>query len=215
MAHVFDSGLAGAQGTLIREALADALAELRKQPPASKYVVSIVQLPAPLIGPEAEELLRRMVHGYPAVAIALGDRSYQASGPGVTEWQGTQRVHVYLASAHTRGLVDGRTMIDAVAQARDDADPGLDVLAEHVFERLAGLSLAAARGGHLVPISAETAFVDADRTVLELTFDVDLAATVNPDRAVTEVLTDMHTTHTETEAGEPADLEATSELEEP
>ena len=216
MAHTFDSGLEKPQRTLVREQIVTALADLRFAAAEPKYLRAIKHLPATLIGEGAEDFLKRAVNGQmPAVAIAIGERKFNSGGNDNLEWAGAASVHIYIVTAHQRDVVDGRTVADVVALADDTADPGLDVIAEHVFERLAGLPLTDANGGCLRPVSEEPLFVDLDRTVFEQVYAVELQTDVNPNRHLTEVAEDIETEHEEDDAGDLPDLTTLTELDPP
>ncbi len=213
MAHTFDSGKALAQRTLVRRGAVAALAELRRQSPGTKYLAAVVELPAPLVGEAALEFLKAALGTQlPAVAIACGPRSFAPNGTANREWRGSLQVHVYVCTAHARGLVDGRTAADVVALADDTADPGLDTMAEHVFERLTGLHLPAANAAELRPVSEDIAFVDQDLTVFEQVYSVEVFTDVNPKRSLTQVATDLDTTHTDSVAGDPSAIRTVTEL---
>jgi hypothetical protein len=215
MTHAFDSDLAKPQRTLVRDGVVAALEGLRRP---TLYLAAVVLLPAPIrAGQQHEEaFLREAVSGQtPAVAIALGGRDFESVGTDNIEWTGDLDVHVYCCTTHARGLVAGRTAADVVADADATADPGLETIGEHVFERLAGLPLTAANAAELRPVREEYTFVDADMTVVEQVYKVTVNTDVDPARARTQLALEVDATHTEAAAGDPADREALSELDPP
>jgi hypothetical protein len=217
VAHVFDSGLPGPQRTLVRDAVVAALVDLllpAMHASGKKYLTQIVGLPAAVkFGSDDEAFLRELINGQsPSVLVALGKRRFEADGTDNVEWRGELRVHVYVASSHSRGLVTGRLAADVVALADDHADPGVEVIGEHVFERLSGLPLDTARGSALRPDDEDLAYVGMDWTVLEQTYDVLLDTNVDPNRALTQKALDVFTTHKQPDVGDDADVEADTEL---
>lgn len=211
MAHAFDSGLARPQRTLVRDAVIAGLADLRRA--AGGYLADVVPLAVPLVFNDGEEALHFLdvVRGRsPVAGVALGARDYGAHGTGATQWRGELEVVVYLASSATRGHV-ARVAGDVVSDASDQAEPGLEVIAAHVFERLAGRYFDESTGGILRPQRERLAYFGADYTVIEQTYQLELVTDVNPGRDLVQVLEDIRAAHTETTA-DPYELPAVTEI---
>lgn len=214
--HTFDTGLPKPQRTLIREALVRRLAPLLKA--AGGYLHGIAELPRPLrsIAPETEDntILFRVLNGRaPAVAIALGKRTHESSGTLATEGRGTIEVFLYVASQHNRGLVDGRLAADVVSFGSASsvpvvapnklADPGIEVMLEHVEQMLLGHSLEDEDGDELATIG-ELRETDEDEldtfedvTVWQQRYEIAVDRIINPARDVTQLLLSIQGNHTE------------------
>jgi hypothetical protein len=223
VAHEFDSGLTLPQRRKIREAIVARLREdleLATLPGSTGdlYVAAVVELAAPYRQGDGdlEEMLKEAAAGRsPMIAVALGARSFAASNTDERSWRGPLQVHVYVLSSHRGGLLTRVRGGDAAAEASNAADPGLETAMEHVFERLAGFAPPDCLAAELRPQSEDFPYVADDFTVAEIVFEVAVQTNVNPKRARTQVAVDILTTHSETEAGDPADLDALSTLEEP
>jgi hypothetical protein len=226
MAHRFDSGLARAQRRLIREAIIDQLEQLiiATKPAANadgaaedKFVVAVLPLAAPIQfdGATLEgHLLETLQGATPAILVALGNRRYDSAGTDARQWRGALDVHVYCVTHHARSLVD-RLAGDVVSDANDAADPGLEVLLDHVFTRLAGHPLTEQRAGELRPVSEELVYTGDDYTVAEVRFTANVTSNVNKDRDRTVLVEVIKATHTDVVAGDPSDVVAESELSAP
>ena len=103
---------------------------------------------------------------------------------------------------------------DVVSAASDQADPGLEVMAEQVFDRLAGRYFDSATGGILRPTSERIAAFTEQYTVIEQVYQLDLVTDVNPGRDLLEVLESIRAAHTDTTA-DPYELAAVTEVPAP
>ncbi len=227
MSHRHDSGLTRAQRSLIREAIVAQLAQLivatkpeanAEGAPEDKFVVAVRALPQPvrLEGDSVDEhVLDALQGGSPAICVALGNRRFESSGSDGRQWLGELDVHVYAVSSHARGMVDGRLAGDTVADGDSTKDPGLEVLCEHIFERLAGWPLTAARADELRAVREEFLWVGDDFTVVEILFTTRVTTNVNPNRDRTVLVEVIETTHTDAAAGDPSDVVAETELNAP
>lgn len=222
MAHVFDTGFERPQRRLIREAIVAQLGQLRVPTlPGSTsdlYVVAVVELAAPIKfgdGDLEEHFKEAMGGRSPAIAVALGERRFAPTNTDERRWRGDLDVHVYVSSSHSRGLVERLRGGDAAAEASNNADPGLEVAMEHVFERLSGFALTDHLGAELRPDHEEFPYVADDFTVAEMVFTVQTTTDVKPRRVYTTLAEVIETTHTDVDAGDPSDVVADTELPAP
>jgi hypothetical protein len=148
----------------------------------------------------------------PVVCVALGDRRFDSTNTDARQFRGELDVHVYMVSSHARGLLERTRGGDAPATASNSADPGLEVVGEHVFERLAGFVLRDHRAAELRPEREEFAFVGDAFTVVEQRYSTQVTTNVNPRRSYTTTATEIDTTHTDTEAGDPSAVRHVTEL---
>ncbi len=144
MPHVFDTGLAKPQRTLILEGVVAALAGLKKT--AGLYLEAVESFGGVIRSYADEEgiaELELLLAGRaPAVAISLGDRTAGSAGAGGHKHFDDVEMLIYFYSRHPRGLLAGRQIQDAISVAANTADPGLHVMFEHVEELLVGTRLA-------------------------------------------------------------------------
>lgn len=211
MAHVFDSGLAAPQRTLARAALVAALAELRKS--AGGYLDGVEPITSPLSFDREpdEQYFHDLVRGRsPLVLIGLGSRAFEALNGGEA-WHGSIDAHVYCCSSARRSHL-ARVEGDVVSAASDQAEPGLEVVAEHVLERLAGRQLRDVIAGTVRPQREALVYLGQAYSVIEQVYQIDLVTTVNPARAMTTVLVDLDARHADTD---PYVLRAVSEVPTP
>lgn len=211
MAHAFDSELARPQRTIVRDAVIAGLDELRRA--SGGYLAAVEPLAVPLVfndGEEAWHFIDVARGRSPIVAVALGARDYGPHGTGATQWRGELEVLVYIVSSAKRSHV-ARVAGDVASDASDQAEPGLEVIAAHVFERLAGRYFDESTGGILRPQRERLAYFGADYTVIEQTYQLELVTDVNPGRDLVQVLEDIRAAHTETTA-DPYELPAVTEI---
>lgn len=184
--HVFDTGLQQPQRTLIRAAIAAQLADLLKSADVPRYLHAIVQLPKPVRGAGDEDgkaMLNHYLQGAaPAVAIALGRKSFDRLGPNALEVLGELEIVLYVASRHERGLVDGRLSQDVTARIAQNVDPGIDTMLEHIEERLLGQELGIETVSALSGGVEDEVMTFDDVTVWSQTYSVVVDRTVNPAR---------------------------------
>jgi hypothetical protein len=218
LAHAFDTGLPLPQRTTIRDGIAARLAPLLKS--NGGYLAAIVQLPAMMRDSRNDEdrdtMFRALNGRTPAIGIALGRRRTEASGTLATEARGVIDVGIYFASQHSRDLVSGRMAPDVVARANLVADPGIEVMLEHVEQLLLGHSLededgdALATIGELRATDEDEAGTADDLTVWEQKYEIAVERVINPARDVTQLLLSIQGDHTE--AGMAAVTPGTHEL---
>jgi hypothetical protein len=219
MAHAFDTALERPQRRLIREAivaqLADMLVPTLPGSSGDKYVAAIVELGAPVTDWEDGDLVdhfRDQVGARsPAIAVALGKRDFDRVNTDARRWAGELDVFVYLMSTSQRGHLP-RAAGDVVSDADDTADPGLEVMMEHVFERLAGMPMDELKTRSLEAVSEDFVFVGDEFTVVEQRYEVTTQVSVNPARKKTIKVEVIETTHTDVAAGDPSDVVHHTEL---
>lgn len=209
MAHAFDTGLAAPQRTLVRAAVLAALAELQRS--EGRYLAGLEPITSPLsFDREPDELyFNDLVRGRsPVVLVGLGVRDFEA-GNGADVWHGLLTLHVYCCSGAKRSHL-ARVEGDVVSAADDQAEPGLEVVAEHVLERLAGRRLgSSALGGTIRPQREQMAYLGQAYSVIEQVYQVDLTTSINEARDLTTVLADLDARHIDTD---PYELRAVSEV---
>lgn len=212
MAHAFDSSLLRPQRRLVREAVIAGLADLKRSQGAYLVDVFALAVPVPTFGEndESQHFIEVCKGRSPLVAVAVGNRDFASHGTGASEWHGPIDVHVYIASASARGHM-ARIVGDVVSDGSDQADPGIEVMAEQVFDRLAGRYFDSATGGILRPSSERIAAFTEEYTVVEQVYQLDLVTDVNPGRDLVQVLEDIRAAHTETTA-DPYELPAVTEI---
>lgn len=200
--HRFDSGLAIPQRTAIRRAVMAGLEELRRPtlPGAGAlYLEGIFELAVPVRFTQDadEEHFKTVVAGRsPAVAVAIGDRTFSSHGTDSNEWNGTLEVHVYSLSRNARGFLP-RVAGDEASKASLGADPGIETIAEHIFERLAGAVLRDQRASELRPVREGFVLFAEDAIVFEQVFEVSVMTDVDKNRDLIVRLTSIDTSHTD------------------
>lgn len=211
MARAFDSGLVAPRRTLLRQSIAAALSSLSHA--GGQYLAAVLELPWPVSWSEGADEVGHwidVVRGRsPVAGVALGGCEWQPQGGAGESWAGELSVSVYLASGNTRGHL-ARVAGDVVGESDHQRDPGLEVIGEHVFERLAGVRFPAI-GCQLVPQRDRWAWVSQELTVLELTLVARLHLLVNPDRDELTVHSSLDARHSDTTA-DPVELRAVSEV---
>lgn len=209
MAHEFDTGLARAQRTLLRDGVVSLLSGLLIA--NGGYLKAVIPFGGVVRGYTDEiglDQIKAALNGRaPAVAVALGDGAGNAAGMGGFNYTKDIDLIVYHYANNVRALLDGRTKIDARGLAADTNDPGLDVMLEHVEELLIGQRVGAASVTNPVgEITRSTPTIKQIRLVTEeelatenaLTiwrqrFAVTVARTINPRRGVTQLLEEIRT----------------------
>lgn len=188
--HRFDTGLFRSQRSEIRLAIMDQLSVLLKS--SGRYVSRIVALPRPFRGEgddEGEGLLEDALGGQaPALAVAIGDKTYQATGMGGTQMNAEIDLHVYAVGANARNRTDGRLSTDVAGAASISADPGVEALLEHVEELLIGQPCSVAGVTDLAPKHEAISITRAAITVWEQVYALTVQRDVDPDRVMDEVL---------------------------
>lgn len=207
MAHVFDTGLARAQRTLIRDGVVLLLSGLLRA--NGGYLQAVIPWGGVIRGYTDEvgiDLLRAELTGRaPAIAVALGDRVSEPAGQGGFVVKGAIELTLYHYANHLRSLTAGRTAIDAAALANDTLDPGLDVMLEHAEELVIGQRVGAAAVTnpvgetkrstpsikHIVPTREEELATDKTNTLWAQRFAVQVDRVINPKRSVVQMLEEL------------------------
>lgn len=204
MAHAFDTGAVKAGRTLLRDAVVAQLAQLTTA--EGLYLVAVVPLPAPFRDDQdafGHMLLDIVAGRSPVVAVALGDSKAMSGGAGYgDEWYEEVDVFAYCLSSHGASTLM-RLTGDASSLASLAKDPGVEIAAEHVRERLAGWrpAVTGLLANELRPTTFEPDFYfGEDHTIARLTFTVQMRADVNRLRGFTQLLEGIDATHGEDDA---------------
>lgn len=202
-AQRFDSGLHRPQRSMIRQALVDRLGTTRtgNGRPLLKsgggYLAKIGMLPRPLKGDSDEELALVWIAlqgATPALCVALGRMDLE-SMDGNESYLGSLDVAVYSLSRNLRSFVDGRMAPDTVATVDPTADPGVETMMEHVREILCGQELGVITVHEVRPRTEDEIVTDGEGTLWEQRFRVVVETSVNPQRANSDLVTEVETQH--------------------
>jgi hypothetical protein len=209
MAHQFDTGLARAQRTLVRDGVVAVLSGLLRV--NGGYLQAVVPWGGIVRGYTDEvgiDMLHRALNGRaPAIAVALGDRIAAPAGIGGFNFKADIELVLYHYSNHPRSMTSGRTTIDAAALASDVLDPGLDVQLEHAEDLLIGQRLGGPETTNevnekkrstptikrIVPTREEELATEAGWTLWAQRYAVQVERTINPHRGVTQMLEEIRT----------------------
>lgn len=190
MSHAFDTGLDLPVRSLIRAAV---LALLAPKLRPSSYLAAIVPFPRVIADRHDEDGIDHAMEVLggraPAVLVAVGDARFTSTSTTPYRYQGEHDVQVVALSNSGRGLVD-RLTLDAVAEGDDTADPGIDVMLNHVGDLLTGRNLDAGAG--IQPprlVSVTHLETDKKLTLWAINFTVSAPASVRPTREQLERLT--------------------------
>lgn len=209
-APTYDTGLAKPQRTMLRAAIAARLSPLLVA--NGGYLRAVMSLPRPLAGSSEIELdwFRRAFQGQtPCIAIALGSKKHQPAGLEATEVRGELEVAIYVASTNQRDLVAGRLEADISSTTDPKSDPGVDAMLEHVEELLLGQNFVLVNGAvssttsELKFESEEEVYTDGNLTVWGERATLLVERPINPDRLITQLMTEIQTT-TSIEGADPA-----------
>ncbi len=198
----FDSGLYVPQRSAIRRALVDRLGTtptgngrpLLKS--AGGYVAKIGMLPRPLKGESDDELALVWIAlqgATPALCVALG--RMELSPMGNEDYLGKLEIAVYSLSRNLRSFVDGRMAPDGVAASDPTADPGVETMMEHVREILCSQELDLIGVHEIYPKTEDEVVTDGEGSLWEQRFSVVVEASVNPQRANSDLVTSIETQH--------------------
>jgi len=201
VSHVFDSGLADSQRTLIANAMIAKLAPLKILAlggSTAGFLEQVLTIPFTIDGKHDEygiDLMWQELAGKsPAVAIApAGMTLTQAGGPGRS--RGELAIDVYVISTHGRDVTEGRATSDAIAAADDSADPGIFATLELVWALLFDLDLGV--GSHVQQLklhSEDELITDEEKTIWVQKWKVTVTRDANMYRGMIQKLTELHTT---------------------
>jgi hypothetical protein len=200
--HRFDTALSRAQRTLVREAVMVRLAALTRA--RGLYVRSVLPLPRPLRGEADDEglgILADLVAGNtPALLVALGRMTYEATGMPAVQFRGSLDLSVYVVSGQARSH-EARLAGDATSEARSDADPGIDTVLEHVAELLCGTSLCIPTVYELRPLSEDEVITGADFAVWEQRYALRVQRDIDASRGITRRIREIEAHHQADGAG--------------
>ena len=210
MAHDFDTGLPLPIRSLVRAAVIARLAPLLRA--NGGYLQAVVPFARVIAGgddTDGHDHAYQMLNGRaPAALVALGSKSYDAtSATNAGLWQADLALQVVVFSNNARGLVD-RLTLDPVGTADDQADPGIDVMLEHVAELLIGCDLGiGAKVATPRPVSEEHLATSEELSIWSINFAISVTADVALLRDVSRRIALIASTLTATTpAGTSADV---------
>lgn len=204
VAHAFDTGAVLAGRTLLRNAIVAQLEQLTRA--EGLYLEAVIPLPASIADQASlDHIVQDIVAGRsPVVMVALGDGKFAPGGAGFSdEWTEAIDVEVYCLSSLSAGTVLRMTG-DASSALALTKDPGIEICAEHVRERLAGWrpSVSGLLAKELrIQSLAPNFYFGEDHTIARLSFTVEARADVDRLRGYTQLLTGVDATHGEDDAG--------------
>ena len=204
-AQQFDTGLAQAQRTVLRNAVMNKLAPLLKV--NAGYLAAIRPIARMYKGGGDEDglaLIQRALQGQaPAILVALGKRVPKAAGMPASELGlGEVDLGVYVISTHSRDMESGRLASDVVSTADLTADPGIEVMLEHVEQLLEAQDLGVDTIYEPYLTGEDEVHTGADFTIWEQTYRVQVDRDINPSRAI-GLATSFETTHYQPDASAP------------
>lgn len=199
MAHEFDTGLTGAQRTLVRNAIVSRLSGLLKA--NGGYLHAIKKMPRRYRGEGDEsgaDMIERTFQGRePSVGVALARMTFEPADLEAHVQLGELEVAVYVFGGNQRdpAHVDGRLAIDVGGVASDLADPGIDIMLEHVQQLLLGQELGI-NGVQEMRIVEEDELVTAEPgSVWEQIYRVKLERAIDPNRDAADLITSLEGRH--------------------
>lgn len=188
-AHTYDTGLALAQRTLIRNAVIAKLAPLLRA--NGRYVLAIKPIPRRYRGEGdiegRQQLVNALLGQTPAIGVALGRKTYEATDGDAFISLGELELSIVVISQHGRdpALVEGRLATDPVGDAAITADPGIEAMLEHVEELLLGQSIGVAGTSELRPVDEEEVETAENGSIWQQTYSIRVERQINPSRGNT------------------------------
>lgn len=188
-AHAYDTGLALAQRTLIRNAVIAKLAPLLKA--NGRYLHAIKPMPRRYRGEGddagRQQLVNTLLGQAPAIAVALGRKTYEATDGDAFLSLAELEVSIAVISQHGRdpALVEGRLATDVVGDAALTSDPGIEAALEHIEELLLGQDLGVAGTTELRPVDEEEVETAENGTIWQQTYTLRVERQINPSRGNT------------------------------
>lgn len=197
MAHAYDTGLAQPIRTVLRDGVVTRLARL--QASQGGYLRALIPFGNRMLAHDdvdGLDFLLKVLNGRaPAVAVAIGDRTFNAGGAGGYNQRATYDVLVYVAGNHMRSR-EARQAGDVASAASDVKDPGLDTILEHVEELLTGWKVDSSNViGELRPSREVERWNDDRIAVWEQLYTVPVSRSINQDRDIVARLTRIDTQH--------------------
>lgn len=201
MTHVFDSGMADAQRTLIAQAITTKLQPLLLSTlggAANGFLEAISTIAFTIDGKHDDYgigLLESQLQGKsPAVVISPGSMVLtQAGGPGKS--RGDLAIDIYIVSAHGRDVTDGRATGDAAAAISDAADPGIFAIVELVWALLFDCDLGIGSHVQQLKLHREDELITDDQlSIWKQEWRVSVTRDANMYRGITQLLLGINTT---------------------
>lgn len=196
MPHAFDTGLLGAQRTLVRNAIVARLAPLLKA--NGGYLHAIKKMACRYRGDEqTAELIERTFQGRePAIGVALGKMTFESADLDARTQLGELEVVIYVFGANQRdpAHVEGRLAIDVAGNASNLADPGIEIVLEHVQQLLLGQELGVDGVQELRPVDEDEVATAEPGSVWEQKYTVKLERAIKPWRNNT-LITSLEARH--------------------
>lgn len=197
MAQTFDTGAARAQRTLIRNAVITRLAWKHRS--VGGYLTAIKALPGFIEGRGDEAGLAALANSLlgkaPALAVALGRKTYEAADLEAFTQRGELELRVYALSEHSKDLVVGRLAADAISDADDTADPGIETILEHVEEALLGQELGIDGTSELRATDEDELATFDNLSIWVQTYRLQVERRINPNRGATTLITSIEGDH--------------------
>lgn len=204
MAHTFDTGISKAQRTLIRDAIVERLSSLLRR--NGRYVVTI-KAHAGIVRSGSEEELDMIADtthgGAPYILVACGKKSYSPKGMDGrrARFEAELEVVVYVCSKNLRGDL-ARLAGDVASAQSDTADPGVEVMLEHVEELLIGFAPTGFAGTdpnatihRLDPVEEDELAIAEDLVIYRQTYSVAVARDLVRAKGISQPLTKITTDH--------------------
>lgn len=199
MAHSYDTGLAKPQRTLIRDAFITRLSLLKVT--TGLYLQGVIALPNRIIGRDDEigigQLINALGAQSPAMAVALGRGDHGEAGAPASRGRKTITISVYVWTNNVRGMVEGRLKGDAASLAGfgETKDPGIETMLEHAEQLLVGKDLGIAHVDEVRWQAEDEIYTGEEGSIWEAIYTVRVDRTINHNRLVTQLLTEIETRH--------------------
>lgn len=139
MAHAFDTGQLLPQRTRIRRGVVRLLSGLTRA--NGGYLMSVIPwggIVRVYTDVDGISTLVNAIGKAPAIAVSVGDRQGDPNTIGGFTSEDDLDVCVYMATDNLRNQLVWRQETDVAGLSNDQADPGLDVIMDHVKELLMG-----------------------------------------------------------------------------
>lgn len=220
MAWIFDSGLQRPTRTLVRQAV---LAKLQPLLKPTGFCSAIIEVGFPIVNAHDDlgiDLLEKeLINRTPAIAVATCDCHDSPAG-APDRSLGKLEVELYFFSTHRRGTTQGRTTGDAVAAARDNADPGLDVMMQLAWQLLFDAPMvlddarprSQQRAQPMKRSSEQHVITTEQHTIWKQTWSTQVTYDANLYRDVTQKLIEAYTTSHQANDPAPAEILTITEV---
>lgn len=197
MAHVFDTGLAAPQRTLIQDGVVRLLAGLERPTGYLQAAVAHGGVVRSWMDGVGVDMLAETLGGRaPAIGVAVGDLASVPTGTTGFIFKEELELLLYFVSNHARSSTSGRTKADAVAAANVTKDPGLHVMMAHAKELVIGQRCGLSPTSHpsIKQIRAdreEELVTRPDLTIWLQTYKITTTLTIDPNRGLSVLLADI------------------------